>query len=47
MQSDEKDDIIKDIKTQLQESKNKIADLVEAKSKSSLCYVKMELVIEV
>ncbi|GAB0199994.1 synaptonemal complex protein 1 [Grus japonensis] len=31
MQSDEKDDIIKDIKTQLQESKNKIADLVEAK----------------
>ncbi|XP_010290746.1 PREDICTED: synaptonemal complex protein 1, partial [Phaethon lepturus] len=30
-QSDEKDDIIRDIKTQLQESKNKIADLVEAK----------------
>ncbi|NXO54311.1 SYCP1 protein, partial [Aramus guarauna] len=32
MQSDEKDDIIRDIKTQLQESKNKIADLVEAKT---------------
>ncbi|KAF1404124.1 Synaptonemal complex protein 1, partial [Spheniscus humboldti] len=31
VQSDEKDDIIRDIKTQLQESKNKIADLVEAK----------------
>ncbi|KFW89827.1 Synaptonemal complex protein 1, partial [Phalacrocorax carbo] len=31
IQSDEKDDIIRDIKTQLQESKNKIADLVEAK----------------
>ncbi|NWH61808.1 SYCP1 protein, partial [Geococcyx californianus] len=31
IQSDEKDDIIKDIETQLQESKNKIADLVEAK----------------
>ncbi|NXE06629.1 SYCP1 protein, partial [Lophotis ruficrista] len=30
-QSAEKDDIIKDIKTQLQESINKIADLVEAK----------------
>ncbi|KAK2526544.1 hypothetical protein Q9233_008314 [Columba guinea] len=31
IQSDEKDDIIREIKTQLQESKNKIADLVEAK----------------
>ncbi|KAM6333160.1 synaptonemal complex protein 1 [Alca torda] len=31
VQSDEKDDIIRDIKTRLQESKNKIADLVEAK----------------
>ncbi|XP_009984569.1 PREDICTED: synaptonemal complex protein 1, partial [Tauraco erythrolophus] len=31
IQSDEKDDIIRDIKTELQESKNKIADLVEAK----------------
>nr|XP_009937334.1 PREDICTED: synaptonemal complex protein 1 [Opisthocomus hoazin] len=31
IQSDEKDDIIRDIRTQLQESKNKIADLVEAK----------------
>ncbi|NXV17894.1 SYCP1 protein, partial [Cepphus grylle] len=31
IQSDEKDDIIRDIKTRLQESKNKIADLVEAK----------------
>ncbi|KAM6398837.1 synaptonemal complex protein 1 [Rhynochetos jubatus] len=31
IQSDEKDDIIRDVKTQLQESKNKIADLVEAK----------------
>ncbi|NXP45928.1 SYCP1 protein, partial [Heliornis fulica] len=31
MQSNEKDDVIRDIKTQLQESKNKIADLVEAK----------------
>ncbi|NWX48495.1 SYCP1 protein, partial [Steatornis caripensis] len=31
IQSDEKDDIIRDIKTQLQESKNKIADLVEEK----------------
>ncbi|NXG77764.1 SYCP1 protein, partial [Baryphthengus martii] len=31
IQSDEKDDIIKDIKTQLQESKNKIADLAEEK----------------
>ncbi|NXN58081.1 SYCP1 protein, partial [Rynchops niger] len=31
VQSDEKDDIIRDIKTQLQESKNKIADLVEAR----------------
>ncbi|KAM6108403.1 LOW QUALITY PROTEIN: synaptonemal complex protein 1 [Pterocles gutturalis] len=31
IQSDEKDAIIRDIKTQLQESKNKIADLVEAK----------------
>ncbi|XP_075030631.1 synaptonemal complex protein 1 [Calonectris borealis] len=31
IQSDEKDDVIGDIKTQLQESKNKIADLVEAK----------------
>ncbi|NXS72661.1 SYCP1 protein, partial [Pandion haliaetus] len=31
IQSDEKDDIIRDIKTQLQESRNKIADLVEAK----------------
>ncbi|KFZ54247.1 Synaptonemal complex protein 1 [Antrostomus carolinensis] len=31
IQSDEKDDIIRDIKTQLQESKNKITDLVEAK----------------
>ncbi|XP_074911282.1 synaptonemal complex protein 1 [Buteo buteo] len=31
VQSDEKDDIIRDIKTQLQESRNKIADLVEAK----------------
>ncbi|XP_026719886.1 synaptonemal complex protein 1, partial [Athene cunicularia] len=31
IQSDEKDDIIRDIKTQLQESKNKIANLVEAK----------------
>ncbi|XP_032843167.2 synaptonemal complex protein 1 [Tyto alba] len=31
LQSDEKDDIIRDIKTQLQESTNKIADLVEAK----------------
>ncbi|KAF1514081.1 Synaptonemal complex protein 1, partial [Eudyptes chrysocome] len=31
IQSDEKDDIIRDIKTQLQESKNKIAELVEAK----------------
>ncbi|NXF50551.1 SYCP1 protein, partial [Oceanites oceanicus] len=31
IQSDEKDDVIRDIKTQLQESKNKIADLVEAK----------------
>lgn len=29
------------MKTQLQESKNKIADLVEEKSKSALCYVKM------
>ncbi|KAM7082330.1 LOW QUALITY PROTEIN: synaptonemal complex protein 1 [Ciconia maguari] len=31
IQSDEKDDIIRDIKTQLKESKNKIADLIEAK----------------
>ncbi|KAF1439247.1 Synaptonemal complex protein 1, partial [Pygoscelis papua] len=31
IQSDEKDNTIRDIKTQLQESKNKIADLVEAK----------------
>ncbi|KFW02362.1 Synaptonemal complex protein 1 [Fulmarus glacialis] len=31
IQSDEKDDVIGDIKTQLQESKNKIADLLEAK----------------
>ncbi|NXN76821.1 SYCP1 protein, partial [Himantopus himantopus] len=31
IQSDEKDGIIRDIKTQLQESKNKIADLVETK----------------
>nr|XP_021153976.1 synaptonemal complex protein 1 isoform X4 [Columba livia] len=31
IQSDEKDDIIREIKTQLQESKNEIADLVEAK----------------
>ncbi|NXK14045.1 SYCP1 protein, partial [Herpetotheres cachinnans] len=31
IQSDEKDDIIRDIKTQLQEAKNKIADLVETK----------------
>ncbi|KAF1507049.1 Synaptonemal complex protein 1, partial [Megadyptes antipodes antipodes] len=31
IQSDEKDDIIRDIKTQLQESKNKTAELVEAK----------------
>ncbi|NXL37631.1 SYCP1 protein, partial [Glaucidium brasilianum] len=31
IQSDEKDDVIRDIKTQLQESKNKIADLVETK----------------
>ncbi|KAM6114439.1 synaptonemal complex protein 1 [Phoenicopterus ruber ruber] len=31
IQRDEKDDIIRDIKTQLQEAKNKIADLVEAK----------------
>ncbi|NXW13862.1 SYCP1 protein, partial [Circaetus pectoralis] len=31
VQSDEKDDIIRDIKTQLQESRNTIADLVEAK----------------
>ncbi|XP_040472389.1 synaptonemal complex protein 1 [Falco naumanni] len=31
IQSDEKDDIIRDIKTQLQEAKNKIADFVEAK----------------
>ncbi|KFP76714.1 Synaptonemal complex protein 1, partial [Apaloderma vittatum] len=31
IQSGEKDDIIRDIKTQLQESKNKIADLVEEK----------------
>ncbi|XP_009886784.1 PREDICTED: synaptonemal complex protein 1 [Charadrius vociferus] len=31
IQSDEKDGIIRDIKTQLQESKNKIADLVQAK----------------
>ncbi|NXF30159.1 SYCP1 protein, partial [Nyctibius bracteatus] len=31
IQSDEKDDLIRDIKTQLQESKSKIADLVEAK----------------
>ncbi|NWX20373.1 SYCP1 protein, partial [Aegotheles bennettii] len=31
IQSDEKDDIIRDIKTQLQESENKIADLIEAK----------------
>ncbi|NXI94065.1 SYCP1 protein, partial [Psophia crepitans] len=31
MQNDEKDYVIKDIKTELQESKNKIADLVEAK----------------
>ncbi|XP_074781818.1 synaptonemal complex protein 1 [Athene noctua] len=31
IQSDEKDDIVRDIKTQLQESKNKIANLVEAK----------------
>ncbi|KAK4809303.1 hypothetical protein QYF61_023296 [Mycteria americana] len=31
IQRDEKDDIIRDIKTQLKESKNKIADLIEAK----------------
>ncbi|XP_054028222.1 synaptonemal complex protein 1 [Dryobates pubescens] len=31
VQSDEKDHIIRDVKTQLQESKNKIADLVEEK----------------
>ncbi|XP_010181741.1 PREDICTED: synaptonemal complex protein 1, partial [Mesitornis unicolor] len=31
IQSDEKDDIIRDIKTQLQESENRIADLLEAK----------------
>ncbi|XP_068275482.1 synaptonemal complex protein 1 [Nyctibius grandis] len=31
IQSDEKDDLIRDIKTQLQASKSKIADLVEAK----------------
>ncbi|NXY73207.1 SYCP1 protein, partial [Glareola pratincola] len=31
IQSDEKDNIIRDIKTQLQESKNRIADLEEAK----------------
>ncbi|NXK72056.1 SYCP1 protein, partial [Amazona guildingii] len=31
IQSDEKDDIIRDMETQLQESKNKIADLEEAK----------------
>ncbi|XP_035203145.1 synaptonemal complex protein 1 isoform X1 [Oxyura jamaicensis] len=31
IQSGEKDDVIKDLKTQLQESKNKIADLEEAK----------------
>ncbi|KFU84437.1 Synaptonemal complex protein 1 [Chaetura pelagica] len=31
VQNDEKDDIIRDIKTQLHESKNKIADLEEAK----------------
>ncbi|NXK20024.1 SYCP1 protein, partial [Arenaria interpres] len=31
IQSDEKDDIIRDIKTQLQESQDKIADLIEAK----------------
>ncbi|KAM6236914.1 synaptonemal complex protein 1 [Porphyrio hochstetteri] len=31
MQSNEKNDIIRDIKTQLQESKNKIADVLEAK----------------
>ncbi|NXT83289.1 SYCP1 protein, partial [Zapornia atra] len=31
MQSNEKDDIIRDIKTQLQESENKMADILEAK----------------
>ncbi|XP_030328936.1 synaptonemal complex protein 1 isoform X3 [Strigops habroptila] len=31
IQSDEKDDVIRDMETQLQESKNKIADLEEAK----------------
>ncbi|KAM7000968.1 synaptonemal complex protein 1-like [Passerculus sandwichensis] len=39
IQRDEKDDVIKDIKAQLQTSQNKIADLMEAKCKSSACCV--------
>lgn len=39
MERDEKDGVIKDIKAQLQTSQNKIADLIEAKCKSSVCYV--------
>ncbi|XP_032569617.1 synaptonemal complex protein 1 isoform X3 [Chiroxiphia lanceolata] len=36
IQSDEKDDVIRDIKAQLQESQNKIADLIEEKSKREI-----------
>ncbi|NWS09777.1 SYCP1 protein, partial [Pachyramphus minor] len=36
IQSDEKDDVIRDIKAQLQESQNKIADLIEEKSKREM-----------
>uniref|UniRef100_A0A669QFS2 Synaptonemal complex protein 1 n=1 Tax=Phasianus colchicus TaxID=9054 RepID=A0A669QFS2_PHACC len=43
----EKDDVIRDIKTHLQESKNKITDLEEAKSKNYFCYIKIHLVIGV
>ncbi|XP_017695133.1 PREDICTED: synaptonemal complex protein 1 isoform X4 [Lepidothrix coronata] len=36
IQSDEKDDVIRDIKAQLQESQNRIADLIEEKSKREM-----------
>ncbi|NWR40065.1 SYCP1 protein, partial [Tachuris rubrigastra] len=36
MQSGEKDDVIRDIKAQLQESQNKVADLIEEKSKREM-----------
>lgn len=41
IKSDEKDDLIGDIKAQLQDSQNQFADLIESKSKSSLCYSKI------